>query len=103
MAGPPSDETSTSTFRSWIIVLGIAASFFLWGIFLFATVGDKEPPDWDFGVVQDVPGQSPYSTGSAKELPGLSTHSTMDGGKVAKQHVMGRDEASQVSEKKGEQ
>ena len=24
--------------------------------------GDKGPPPWDFGVVEDVPGQSPYST-----------------------------------------
>ena len=52
--------------RSWIIVIAIAVVFVVWGLFIFFTLGDKGPPPWDFGVIRDVPGESPYST----ERPG---------------------------------
>jgi nicotinamide riboside transporter PnuC len=47
---------------AWIMVVGIALLFALWGLLIFTAVGDKGPPTWDFGAVQDVPGESPYST-----------------------------------------
>ena len=50
------------TLRSWIIVMTIAVLFFIWGLFIFFAVGDKGPPVWDFSVVEDIPGESPYST-----------------------------------------
>ncbi len=46
----------------WIIVVAIAILFVLWGLFIFFAVGDKGPPAWDFGVIKDIPGESPYST-----------------------------------------
>lgn len=54
-------EEKTS-FRSWIIILAIAILFFCYGFFMFLAVGDKGPPGWDFGVVEDIPGESIYST-----------------------------------------
>lgn len=48
--------------RGWIIVVGIALAFVIYGIFAFFVIGDKQPPDWDFGAVKDVPGESVYST-----------------------------------------
>ncbi len=45
-----------------IIVMAIAVLFFIWGLFIFFAVGDKGPPVWDFSVVEDIPGESPYST-----------------------------------------
>ena len=33
-------------------------------------VGDKGPPSWDFGVVRDIPGESPYATQRAHEGKG---------------------------------
>ena len=45
-----------------IVGLVIAVLFLLWGLFIFFMVGDKGPPSWDFGVMEDIPGQSPYST-----------------------------------------
>ena len=87
-----------SDLRSWIIVVGIALSFFIWGIFLFSTVGDKEPPNWDFGAVQDIPGQSPYSTDSAKQFPTLFSPSGQTGKEVRKQHVMGRSEETETAQ-----
>jgi hypothetical protein len=55
--------------RSWLIILTIAILFIGYGLFMFFAVGDKGPPRWDFGVVEDIPGESVYSTHSlgAKE------------------------------------
>ena len=97
-----SDDRHQSSVRSWIIVVGVALSFFLWGLFLFFTVGDKEPPAWDFGTVQDIPGQSPYSTESGKQFPALVSPPGEGGAKVRRQHVMGRDEEPESTRKKGE-
>ena len=58
-SGTPEEKTS---FRSWMIILAIAILFFCYGLFVFLAVGDKGPPGWDFGVVEDVPGESAYST-----------------------------------------
>ena len=55
-------EKTGGTFRSWIIVIAIGVVFIVWGLFIFFTIGDKGPPPWDFGVIRDVPGESPYST-----------------------------------------
>ncbi len=56
------DEGVREKKRGWLIVAAMAFLFLCWGLFLFFTVGDKGPPAWDFGVVQDIPGQSPYAT-----------------------------------------
>jgi len=56
------DSKSKAPLRSWIIILAMAALFLMWGLFIFFAVGDKGPPSWDFGVVKDIPGESPYST-----------------------------------------
>ena len=48
--------------HGWLIVCGIAFIFVVYGLFAFFVIGDKQPADWDFGNVQDIPGQSPYST-----------------------------------------
>lgn len=57
-----------ATVLSWIIVAAIAIAFLCWGLTLFFTVGDKGPPPWHFGVVEDIPGQSPYSTERALDI-----------------------------------
>jgi len=51
-----------STIGSLIIVAVIAISFLAWGLLIFFSVGDKGSPPWDFGIVQDIPGESAYST-----------------------------------------
>ena len=50
-----------STARSVAVILAIVAVFWAWGLAVFTLVGDKGPPGWDFSVVPDVPGASPYS------------------------------------------
>ena len=74
--------------RSWSLVLGLAVGFLLWGLFIFFAVGDKGAPPWNFGVVEDIPGQSPYSTHSSREYPGIGSHPLEETG-VEPQHVMG--------------
>jgi hypothetical protein len=89
--------------RDWAVVLGVALAFLLWGLLLYSTVGDKGPPGWDFGVVEDIPGQSPYSTYPAKPLPALmrSREATAEG--VSKQHVMGPQDQVGTLPRKGSQ
>ena len=56
------DPMRAAIVRGWIIVAGIAVLFVLYGLFAFFVIGDNQPPDWDFGAVKDVPGESVYST-----------------------------------------
>jgi len=51
-----------ATIRDWLIPIAIAALFLFWGLLIYCLVGDKGPAPWNFGVVEDIPGQSPYST-----------------------------------------
>ena len=48
--------------RSWVFVWFLAIFFLCYGLFMYFVVGDKGPPDWDFGIVEDIPGKSVYST-----------------------------------------
>ena len=32
------------------------------GLFTFFIVGDNGQPTWDYGTVEDLPGESPYAT-----------------------------------------
>ncbi len=48
--------------RGFLIVSLIAALFLGYGIFMYFAIGDKGNPDWDFGSIEDTPGQSVYST-----------------------------------------
>jgi hypothetical protein len=48
--------------RGWLIVCAIAILFTLYGFLAFFVIGDKGPPDWDYGSLPDVPAQSEYST-----------------------------------------
>ena len=56
------DKENQTDIKGWLIILALAFLFICWGLFTFFTVGDKGPPSWDFGVVRDIPGESPYST-----------------------------------------
>jgi hypothetical protein len=75
------------TLRSLGIVVGMALLFFIWGLAIFFTVGDKGSPSWDFGTVQDIPGESPYSTQRIKEVADLSPLPVESGQVVDQQHV----------------
>jgi hypothetical protein len=65
----PRTRKGKASLRSWMIILGIAILFLCYGLFMFFVVGDKGPPVWDFGVVEDIPGESIYSTHPGKSAP----------------------------------
>ncbi len=48
--------------RGWLVVIGLALSLFIYGMFAYLVIGDKGPPEWDFGTVPDIPAQSFYSS-----------------------------------------
>jgi hypothetical protein len=89
MAHTDSQDHGGTALRSWLVVLGIALAFLTWGLIVYYAVGDKGSPGWDFGVIQDIPGQSPYSTHQTKRLPNLAPLPESAAKGVAPQHVMG--------------
>lgn len=96
MAHDESEETAYSPVKSWLIVVGIALLFTVWGLMIFFVVGDKGSPIWDFAVVEDIPGQSSYSTSSPVEFPTLIPYPVQKD-QVFPQHVMGRSEEKTVT------
>ena len=67
------EEREESNWRAWFLVASLALLFLIYGISMILFVGDKGPPPWDFGTVEDIPGQSVYSTapsvGGAASVP----------------------------------
>jgi hypothetical protein len=84
------DLRNRETLRDVAIIMGIALIFFIWGMFVFFAVGDKGSPQWNFGVVEDIPGGSPYSTSAPKAFVGTELR-LKPGEKVEKQHVAGQE------------
>jgi hypothetical protein len=62
MDKPIFEQEEKSSIKDWLVPIAIAVLFLLWGLLIFFMVGNKGQPPWDFGVVEDIPGQSPYST-----------------------------------------
>jgi hypothetical protein len=54
-------ETSEKI-KTWLIVLLMVTGILTYGIVVYLTIGDKGPPAWRYGAIQDVPGESPFST-----------------------------------------
>ncbi|HAA05215.1 MAG TPA: hypothetical protein DCE18_17870, partial [Syntrophobacteraceae bacterium] len=88
MTRAESQDNNDNAMRSWLVLMGIAASFLVWGLLVYVSVGDKGAPNWNFGVVEDIPGQSSYSTHETKRLPSLIPSSETAGQNATRQHVM---------------
>lgn len=54
-------DSGTSVLFTWLIIWLFFLLILLQGHFAHYMVGDLGPPDWDYGIVEDVPGQSPYA------------------------------------------
>lgn len=87
MENPDREDNRRETLRCLGLAAALAVFFFCWGLMIFFTVGEKGPPPWDFGVVQDIPGQSPYSTHPMKEVVDLKPLPVQTGVVVEPQHV----------------
>jgi len=73
--------------RGWLIVCGIAIAFVLYGFLAFFAIGDKGPPDWDYGSLPDVPGESTYSTYPFRESGALQPEPQHVGEKPTKEQA----------------
>ena len=83
-----SEKSREGNLVRWLIVGGMALGFLIWGAVIFLTIGDRGSPGWNFGTVEDIPGESPYSTGASNEfLRGLQRAGKEN--VVEPQHVMG--------------
>jgi len=80
-------EEELSWIKTWSIIVAISAGFLLWGLLIYFVIGDKGPPDWDFSVIPDIPGQSAYSTYNPTRPDGLAPGP--EPATVEPQHVMG--------------
>jgi hypothetical protein len=78
------------TRRTWLWLTVLTVGTLIWGFLLYFTVGDKGPPPWDFGAVDDLPGGSPYSTYGPLQFPGTAPHPIVAGPEVDPQHVRAR-------------
>lgn len=78
---------SSETLRDWLIPLGLALGFLLWGLGIFFAVGDKWPPVWNFGAIPDVPGLSAYSSAGRNPLPTMVSPALHQGAELTPQHV----------------
>jgi hypothetical protein len=103
MVKPDSQTKDRGALGSWLAVVGIAIAFLLWGWLVYVMVGDKGVPIWNFGEVEDIPGQSPYSTHQTKQFPSLVPSSETASQNATKQHVMEPPERIQALPRQGGQ
>jgi hypothetical protein len=54
-------DIKESVMLTWLVIWLLLLAILLQGQFAFRTVGDLGQPTWDYGIVEDVPGQSPYA------------------------------------------
>jgi len=66
-----STEEEFSSVKTWSIIGAIAAGFLAWGLLIYFVIGDKGPPDWDFSIIPDIPGESIYSSYNPESPHGL--------------------------------
>jgi hypothetical protein len=95
-------EKGSSTYINWLYVAGMAFSFIFYGLLLYFTIGDKGSPVWDYAAVEDVPGESVYSTNTGPKASGLIP-SPRQYERVIRQHVMERPAVEQLQEERAKQ
>ncbi len=82
------------TFFTWWVVGMIAGVFLAYSAIAYFYIGQRWPPPWRYGAVQDVPGQSIYSSREAQEAAALAP---VPQERVQRQHVLGGQ--SEITEK----
>ena len=80
-----SNSAKWSTSKTMLVPVGIAIAFLAWGLMVYYTVGDKPFNEWHFGIIEDVPGQSPQSTISIGRVPRPEPERI--GKEILRQHV----------------
>ncbi|MEW5908267.1 MAG: hypothetical protein AB1659_00545 [Thermodesulfobacteriota bacterium] len=60
---------SRFSLKTWMVILLMLGIIFGKGILAYLVVGDRGVPSWDYGAVQDVPGESIYAVYPALPYP----------------------------------
>jgi len=87
---------------SWAVAVGLGLAMLGWGGLIYFTVGDKGPPPWDYSIIEDIPGEAPYSLYDSRAYQGRVLRPA-EIGKVHEQHVMEPPEQSPETAPKGSQ
>ncbi len=53
--------TDESVFATWIFIFILISIFALTSYLAYTVIGDAGQPTWRYGVVRDVPAESPYA------------------------------------------
>jgi len=83
----PDELPHLSSSVSMSIILFVVLVYVSWGLLVFYTVGNKWPPPWSFGQMQDLPGASVYSTETGKKVLGAGPR-LLESTLPQPQHVM---------------
>ena len=55
------NKSNESVGAAWVFILILALLFAIQSYLAFKVIGDAGPPSWSYGVVRDVPGESPHA------------------------------------------
>ncbi len=66
-----------SAAKTWLGILFCVFIILAQGAFAFLVVGDRGQPGWDYRIIKDIPGQSPFAV---YELPPHPQHIRGAGG-----------------------
>jgi len=53
--------SNESVVATWVFVFILALCFAILSLLAYKVIGDAGHPSWSYGVVRDVPGESPYA------------------------------------------
>lgn len=101
MNQPDNHTPNGEGWRGWLLPLGLAVGFLLWGLLIFYTVGVKWPPPWNFGAVPDVPGLSEYSSTGRNPLPTVASPYLHEQAELTGQHVRSRPRPAAIGKTRG--
>jgi len=71
-----------------LVFSSLSLFLILYTFFLYFSVGTRWRSTWFYGSIEDVPGQSYYSTSAAKQFFLNETSPAREDGEVIGQHVM---------------
>ena len=72
-----------SGLKTWVVIFFLLVIILFQGALSFFVVGDLGQPEWDFGAVKNVPGESPYAVyqlSNPQHVRGLDEEKTVQGG-----------------------
>ncbi len=54
-------NTDESVFATWVFIFILTSIFVITSFLAYTVIGDAGQPTWRYGIVRDVPAESPYA------------------------------------------